>query len=134
VDVVDDHRTWPGLSEAGKHRLSDNYRALLACSHLALANCEAVQASMTALGRAPVLVPNGCDAPLPVCLDDPGDALREHLAFSGKTLGFVGNLEAKIDIALLSRLSEAFPECRLVLVGSTHANPQVKSLLQHPNV
>lgn len=67
-------------------------------------------------------------------IDDADDALREHLAFVGCTLDFVGNLEAKIDIPLLSRLAETFPDCRLVLVGSTHANPEVKSLLRYPNV
>src|SRR3546814_9836588 len=30
VDVVDDHRTWPGVSVADKQRLGDNYRDLLA--------------------------------------------------------------------------------------------------------
>jgi glycosyltransferase involved in cell wall biosynthesis len=54
--------------------------------------------------------------------------------FAGRTLGFVGNLETKIDIPLLSRVAERFPDCRLVLVGSTHANPAVLELLRFPNV
>src|SRR3546814_5665995 len=46
VEVVDDHRTWPGVSVADKQRLGDNYRDLLAGADLALANCEAVRSSM----------------------------------------------------------------------------------------
>ena len=134
VDIVDDHRAWPGLGDAEKTRLGEHYRELLGLADLALANCAPVREAMSALGRSPVLVPNGCDLPLPVHVDDVDEALQEHLAFTGRTLGFVGNLEAKIDTALLSRLAEAFPDCRLVLIGSTHANPEVLSLRRHPNV
>lgn len=134
VDVVDDHRAWPGVREAEKTRLSEHYRALLERADLALANCAPVRDAMASLGHSPLLVPNGCDMPLPVDLEYPDEALQEQLAFTGPTLGFVGNLEAKIDIALLSRLAEAFPDCRLVLIGSTHANPDVLTLGRHPNV
>lgn len=134
VDVVDDHRAWPGLDVAEKERLTAHYRELLAAADLALANCAPVRDAMATLGPAPRLVPNGCDLPLPVRLDETDDALREQLAFTGRTLGFVGNLEAKIDIDLLSRLADVFPECRLVLIGSTHANPGVLALRRHANV
>ena len=110
VDIVDDHRAWPGQAPAEKARLTAHYRELLGVADLALVNCEPVRAAMAALGRSPLLVPNGCDAPLPVRLDETDAPLREHLAFAGRTLGFVGNLEAKIDIELLGRVAEAFPD------------------------
>jgi glycosyltransferase involved in cell wall biosynthesis len=134
VDVVDDHRAWPGVPEAEQRRLGEHYRDLLSRADLVLANCAPVQQAMAALGREPVLVPNGCDTHLPAATGPVDDALREQQAFSGRTLGFVGNLEAKIDVALLSRLAETFPECRLVLIGSTHANPDVLALRRYPNV
>lgn len=134
LDVVDDHRAWPGVSEAERTRLGEHYRDLLARADLAMANCRPVQQAMAALGREPVLVPNGCDTAMPVAGGELGEALREQLAFAGRTLGFVGNLEAKIDVDLLSRLAESFPDCRLVLIGSTHANPEVLALRRHCNV
>ena len=134
LDVVDDHRAWPGVPEDERQRLGGHYRELMARADLVLANCEPVQQAMAALGREPRLVPNGCDAALPLADDAPDELLRQHLAWTGRTLGFVGNLEAKIDIALLSRLAESFPDCRLVLIGSTHANPDVLALRRHANV
>lgn len=134
VDVVDDHRAWPGLAEAEKTRLSEHYSDLLGRADLVLANCEPVRTAMSALGSTPQLVPNGSDEPLPIRIGNADEALREHLSFPGQTLGFIGNLEAKIDVELLSRLAAEFPDCRLVLVGSTHANPEAISLLDHPNV
>jgi len=134
LDVVDDHRAWPGVPEAEQQRLGEHYRDLLARADQVLANCVPVQQAMAALGREPVLVPNGCDAALPMASGPVDDALREQQAFTGRTLGFVGNLETKIDIALLSRLAESFPDCRVVLIGSTHANPDVLALGRHANV
>lgn len=134
LDVVDDHRAWPGVSEAERKRLGGHYRELMARADLVLANCEPVQQAMAALGHEPRLVPNGCDTDLPVANNAPDEGLREHLAWSGRTIGFVGNLEAKIDIPLLSRVAESFPDCRLVLIGSTHANPDVLALRRHANV
>jgi hypothetical protein len=129
VDVVDDHRAWPGVSDADRARFDDNYRALLARADLALANCASVQAAMRAFHPDVRLVPNGCDA-----FDDSDHPPPPWPGVGGRTLGFVGNLEAKIDLALLHRLAREFPADRLVLVGSTHANPRVRELQQHPNV
>lgn len=134
LDVVDDHRAWPGVTGAEAQRLTEHYRDLLARADRVLANCVPVQQAMAALGREPALVANGCDGTLTATPGAVDDALREQQAYTGRTLGFVGNLESKIDIALLSRLAVAFPDCRVVLIGSTHANPDVLALRRHPNV
>lgn len=135
VDVVDDHRTWPGVSVADKQRLGDNYRDLLAGADLALANCEAVRSSMKQFHEDIQLVPNGCDEARPPSHGvEAHEGLAEIEAHVGKVIGFVGNLEAKIDIGLLESVARRFPEHLLVLVGSTHANPRVRTLLRHPNV
>src|SRR3546814_2343034 len=55
-------------------------------------------------------------------------------SYAGKTIGYAGNLETKIDIELLSRVADRFRDCQVVLIGSTHANPAVLELLRHPNV
>lgn len=130
VDVVDDHRKWPGVSDAEVVRLTGNYRQLLERADLALANCEPVQLAMRPYCEGIRLVPNGCDEPrLPAeHAEDP------FPGFTGRIIGYVGNLESKVDIPLLARVAERFPDCLVVLVGSTHANFAALELLRHPNV
>lgn len=134
VDVVDDHREWPGQPESEIKLLTENYRTLLGSSDMALANCQTVAEAMRPFAPGIRLVPNGCDRRPPIVepLGDP--AYRDFLAWQGKTIGFVGNLEPKVDIALIARLAEAFPDCRVVLLGSTHTNPEVLALRQRGNV
>lgn len=134
VDVVDDHRAWPGVSDEEKQCLTLNYRSLLASADIALANCEPVQQAMRGFCPDIRLVPNGCDSNPPQAGADAGSAFDEFRRYPGKTIGYVGNLEAKIDIELLSRVADRFCDCQLVLIGSTHANPRVLELLRYPNV
>lgn len=134
VDVVDDHRTWPGVSAQERERLTENYRETLALADMAFTNCEPVRDTMRAFYPQVRLVPNGCDAS-PRREPPVGDAAYDAFAAApGKVIGFVGNLEQKIDIELIDRLAQRFADCQIVLVGSTHANPKVRDLMRHPNV
>lgn len=135
VDVVDDHRAWPNVSAADKARLSNNYRELLGGADLVLTNCETVRSAMREYNDQIRVVPNGCDEdPKSSSSAETHEVLAEIDAHRGKVIGFVGNLEPKIDVKLLDELARRFPEHLLVLVGSTHANPGVRALLHHPNV
>jgi glycosyltransferase involved in cell wall biosynthesis len=134
VDVVDDHRAWPGVSAEERKRLTDNYEATLAKADMAFVNCEPMVGAMREFFPAIRLVPNGCDInppkAEPTC-DRNFDAFK---SWKGKTIGFVGNLEKKIDIPLLEKIAKRFPDCQLALIGSTHANPQVLELKKYRNV
>jgi len=89
---------------------------------------------MEQFSRAIQLVPNGCD-PAPEIVEPKGDDLYDKvLNFQGKVIGFVGNLESKIDIELLERIAKEFPDALLVLVGSCHANASVGKLAWKSNV
>jgi hypothetical protein len=134
VDVVDDHRAWPGVSPDEIARLDRHYRHVLSLADLALSNCEPIREGMAALGCETQVLLNGCDAPLAVVPGDVDPRLQACLDRGGSIIGFVGNLESKIDVALLERLAEVLPHCQLVLVGSTHANPSVLALQRYPNV
>lgn len=134
IDVVDDHRAWPGVSDETTRQLTENYKTLLGMADMALANCVPVQQSMQEFCPEIQLVPNGCDSDPPRVAPEMNAALDAFLAYPGRTIGYVGNLETKIDIDLLSRLAERFRDCQVVLIGSTHANPEVLELLRHPNV
>lgn len=134
VDVVDDHRAWPGISDTEKARLTENYREILSYADMAFANCEPVQRSMQEFFPAIRLVPNGCDSE-PVC-EEPKNSMdyKEFCSWPGKTIGFIGNLEAKIDISLIVKIAERFSDCQITLLGSTHANPRVLELKKFPNI
>src|SRR3546814_19376412 len=61
VDVVDDHRAWPGVSEEEEQTLTRNYRDLLSLADIAMPNCEPVQNALHGFCPAIRLVPHGCD-------------------------------------------------------------------------
>lgn len=134
VDVVDDHRAWPGVAEEEKRCLTDHYCELLAMADLALANCEPVQQAMREFCADIALVANGCDSDPPPVSHAVDERLGRFLAYPGKTIGYVGNLEAKIDGELLARVAERFSDCKIVLIGSTHANPDILALQRYPNI
>lgn len=134
VDVVDDHRAWPDVSAAEHQRLTDNYRLTLAKADMAFVNCEPMVGAMKPFYPAIRLVPNGCDAN-PSKMEPRDSAEFEAFkSWSGKTIGFVGNLEKKIDIPLLEKIAKRFTDYQIVLIGSTHSNPDVLQLKQYPNV
>jgi len=133
VDVVDDHRAWPGIAEDERQRLTDHYRELLGRADMALANCQPVVDAMRPFAPDIRLVPNGCDDRMPTAAPTSA-AFARFAAHPGKTIGFVGNLEKKIDIPLLEKIATRFADCQLALLGSTHANPEVRRLQAHPNV
>lgn len=133
VDVVDDDRAWPGVTEARRKELSANLQQLLGSADQVLANCEPVRESLREFRSDIHLVPNGCDACPPRELPETS-LFREFCMGGGKVIGFAGNLEAKIDIPLLHKVATKFDHCRIVLIGSTHANPAVRELAGHPNV
>lgn len=135
ADVVDDHRAWPGVTPAERERLDRNYRALLSRAGLAMVNCEAMLQAMQPFHARLQLVPNGCAAAPATVVEPTGNAHFMRLAgHAGRVIGYVGNLESKLDLALLEKIAASFPQDLLVLLGSTHANPAARELARLPNV
>lgn len=134
VDVVDDHRAWPNISDEKREQLTEHYRAMLTGADKVLTNCLPVKLSMFQFHKDIAMVPNGCAVDEPSSEPTHLDAYQALCKHDGPVLGFVGNLEAKIDRELLEKLSEAVPEALIVLVGSTHANPDIRALDELPNV
>ncbi|WP_041522449.1 glycosyltransferase family protein [Gilvimarinus agarilyticus] len=134
VDVVDDHRAWPGVTEEQSNEFTRHYREMLSLADVRMANCQSVQESMQALGFSVDLVPNGCESSPDVVVPEGSEVYDELASFQGPIIGFVGNLETKIDIPLLYEIAKTFPDSLIALVGSTHANPAVRELLALPNV
>ena len=133
VDVVDDHRTWPNVSESEIARLTKHYKSLLSKADLAFANCKSVYDSMSQYTSFLNLVPNGCERD-PISINYQVKFIDHIRTHQGPVIGFVGNLESKIDDKLIEKLAGEMPEALLVLVGSTHANPDIKRLRDISNV
>lgn len=133
VDVVDDHRAWPNVSEGEIAKLTEHYSSLLKKAHLAFANCQSVYDSMSKYTNCLKLVPNGCDKN-PEVIEYSAGFMTDIRVHDGPVIGFVGNLESKIDDKLIENLAAEMPEALIVLVGSTHANPDINRLSDIPNV
>jgi hypothetical protein len=134
VDVVDDHRAWPNVSETQKNALTSHYQSILARADIAFANCQSVVDSMKSFKTDIQLIPNGCEDNPEIAIPKNHILYDELKVFKGKVIGFVGNLESKIDIPLIEKVAQAFPEALIVLVGSTHANPKVRDLRRYSNI
>lgn len=134
VDVVDDHRAWPNVSEKEKTRLTRHYRDLLEKADMAFVNCLPMQESMCEFKRDIRLVPNGCDLTPPQQPPRNKEVYEKFFSWKGKKIGYVGNLEKKIDTELLEKIASCFPDVQLTLLGSAHSNTEVKRLLKYPNV
>ncbi|OJY60796.1 MAG: hypothetical protein BGP16_06840 [Sphingobium sp. 66-54] len=134
VDVVDDHRAWPGVTAEQKAELTEHYRSVLALADFSFANCEPVAAAMRRFSPTIQLIPNGCEIEPIICEPAWSEAFETFKTWQGKIIGYVGNLEEKIDLDLLHKLARTFPDCLIVLVGSTHANPASRNLTRHANV
>lgn len=134
VDLVDDHRTWPGLSGARRLWLTRHYRQALAMADIAITNCRNMQKNMGGLHRDMAIIPNACDLdPAPDLSDD--SELGKLIGIPHPRIGYVGNLEqAKIDVELIAYIADTHPEWQVVLIGSTHASQSLTELTRHENI
>ncbi len=133
ADVVDDHRTWPGLDKEKIEQLNTHYNDVLGQADLAIANCKTVQDAMSRFNSKIRLLPNACEVSPPEP-DKNSIHFKRFKEMEGPKIGYVGNLEKKIDIDLIRFIAEKKQEWQIILIGSTHANPQVLELDVLPNI
>lgn len=80
-------------------------------------------------------IPNGVD----ISLFDP-ERYDQKLApddiadLPGPVIGFSGSLGKWIDLDLILKTAQTYPECALVIIGLNEKNPQVSQLFQHKNI
>ncbi|MFM2151756.1 MAG: hypothetical protein RL199_191 [Pseudomonadota bacterium] len=130
-DSIDDFGAF-----AGRHRADviDGYeRDLVRHAKGLTATAEALAARLRALGREPVLLPNGVD--LAHFRPDVAPAALER-STAARVFGFVGLLADWVDLAFVERLARARPSDLVVLVGPRQAamNDTVDRLARLPNV
>src|SRR3546814_9337688 len=86
------------LFRSSRDRLTKNYRDILAAADAVMTNCESLRECMVGFFEDIRLVPNGCDVDTPHVTTVNNAAFDEVIGFQGKTIGFVGHLESKIEI------------------------------------
>lgn len=135
ADLVDDHRKWP-CSPQYRNALDENYRKILESASLVITNCDSQREAFQEMSAQPIhVVPNACEMP-----NREGDGAEvpppaELRGLSGPVIGYVGNLDsARLDLDLLKYIATERPGWNLVLIGSAHANDDILSLAEHPNV
>ncbi|HRW36828.1 MAG: glycosyltransferase [Acidimicrobiales bacterium] len=134
ADVVDDNRTWYEPGSPGWDRTEANYREVLRRSDVVLANCEPVAEAMASFAPEVQVVPNGLELPAVDRRAHRGPRPAALADVRGPVLAYVGNLSARIDIALLEAVATARPEWTLVLVGSAHLDRSILALDRLANV
>ncbi|WBV44042.1 glycosyltransferase [Pseudoroseomonas cervicalis] len=129
VDLVDDQRVM--TSDAARAAVAEeSYRRTLQQADLVFANCAAVGEAFAPLSPLPVhVVPNACEFYGAI-----GGRPAELQDIEGPVIGYVGNLRARIDVALLESLIAARPGWTFVLIGSAHGESEIPRLRRHPNV
>src|SRR3546814_11906542 len=96
VDVVDDHRAWPGVSEEEEQNLTRNYHDLPSLADLAMANCEPVQKAMHGFCPEIPTVPNRCDSDPPRASPASGTQIDAFQSHPGKTTPHPVNLQTQL--------------------------------------
>ncbi|MDQ1533951.1 MAG: hypothetical protein QOF28_1712, partial [Actinomycetota bacterium] len=131
ADVVDDDRTWHRETSPHYDRIDVNYERVLARSDVVIANCAPVAESMRDLAPEIHVVPNACDLP------DGAEAPprpKQLRGMRGPIIGYIGNLSARIDLALLDAIARRRPQWQFVFVGSAHFDQSILRLDALPNV
>lgn len=131
ADLVDDNRTWYEATDEHVARIEENYRAVLARSDVAIANCEPVAEAMAGLAEHIHVVPNGLELPGDEPPQPPPKFLR---GLTGPIIGYVGNLSSRLDLDLIERIARARPDWNLVFVGSAHLDRSILDLERLGNV
>lgn len=132
IDVVDNQMSW-AKDDARKIFVLEQYLRLMHSATTVLFNCEATRAYFDSLHfldkvKNVAVIPNWYTLPEGYALQ------QQHRTTAQLNLIYTGNMNDRLDWALLERLAE-FPDCRLHLAGTATAVPEkLDRLLSHPRV
>ena len=126
---VDDFTSWPGVDAVAAASLE---RELLARCDLVLATSQRLADTRRAARGPTELLPHGVDVELLSRASDPGTKPLEGVRGGKPVLGYLGLLDARLDVALVTAVARARPDWDVVFVGPTDAAPDPRLAL--PNV
>jgi glycosyltransferase involved in cell wall biosynthesis len=129
-DAIDDWTVHPQM-EAVRPWAEAGYQAVRERADVVFTVSKALRERL-GKGRADVhWVPNGVNAER---FDVAGDTPRDLADHDGPILGYVGVIQERLDVELVSALARALPHALIVLVGPVCAPRHVEPLNALPNV
>jgi glycosyltransferase involved in cell wall biosynthesis len=129
ADCIDDHRAWPDATPAFIEKVQQNYRDVLGCCDLVLANGTGMRDALAEFGHEVEIVESGYES-----VDRDAACPPDLARIARPIVGYAGNLSARIDVALLRRLAERRPAWNLVLIGAARPGDAIHTLADLPNV
>lgn len=133
ADVVDDVRAEPTLSRRRRAELTTCYQEVLGLSSFVITNCSPLKEAMREFHHDVRVLPNGCDLEIDERVS--GSLRLEEISLLPRPIiGYVGNLDVRIDAGLLHQIALERPEWQIVLVGSRHTGALPQTLAGLPNV
>lgn len=129
----DDHRLGAGLYGLPQQRIAAVEDALVRAADVVFVVSPRLRSRFEALGREPVLLPNGCDPAFLRTVDE--NASAADVIVPRPVVGYLGTLSDRIDAALLEAV--AARGHGLLLVGDRRhlsADGWLRRLLARPNV
>lgn len=124
-DVVDDHRSWSGMTHERLRKYEHNYQECFNLSDLVIFNNRHNAEVFAADFRMDdhLIIENGVDLSLLDAKSQRSIMLKQRLLSryaSRHIIGYCGNLEEKIDWELITKIAKSNPRSIVLLVGSRH--------------
>lgn len=126
---VDDFTHWPGVDALAAASLE---RELLDRCDLVLATSQRLADTRRAARGPTELLPHGVDVELLARASDPATVPLAGVRRGRPVLGYLGLLDARLDVELVTSVARARPDWDVVFVGPTDAAPDPRLAL--PNV
>ena len=118
VDLVDDERTWPHLDGDRRGALHASYVTALRNADVVFTNSEANARAFADLRDDILVVPNGTEPAAPL---DPTPRARPRI-------GYVGDMQHRVDWDLLDAVARAHRECDIHLIGEVTDDSEAHTL------
>jgi teichuronic acid biosynthesis glycosyltransferase TuaH len=129
--VTDDHVAGAGLMGLSADRLEAQERRALSRADVVAAVSPVLADRLSAMGANPVLIPNGCQ----VTGGPPQAAAAAAADLPGPVVGLIGHLSERIDLNILTALSDAGYSLLVVGPHDSRWEPQrFAALTSRPNV
>lgn len=135
--VVDDYTGYTGVSEAMRPVLREMERQVMALADVVFVTSEALLEQKRVLHPNVHLVPNGVDyAAFTAARSSVPPGIT---ALPGPVVGYVGAINDKVDVALILRVAQAYPDWMILLVGPVGVTTKegyaaIEALHKQPNV
>ncbi len=126
---VDDFTHWPGVDALAAATMEGE---LLAAAHLVVATSAHLAATRRCARGPTELLPHGVDVDHLARASDPATAPLEGVRRGRPVLGYLGLLDARLDVELVTAVARARPDWDVVFIGPSDGAPDPR--LAMPNV